>query len=269
MNKKRPFARKRFGRNFLKDMAIVDTIINSADISEKDHIIEIGPGRGVLTTSFLKTGVSVTAVEIDRDLSKELKEKYKDSENLSIITEDVLKCDWSELIQKGKINKIIANLPYNISTPLFFKFVEYRKSFHSITIMVQKELAERIVHTGEGKKLKDYGILSVISKNIFEVKRVCDVPASSFVPQPKVESAVIQLLPLKKEIQNEDRFFRFVRNAFNFRRKRLLTQLRNSEPTIFGKLSDRDLEYLKNLRPENLSPGQYLRLFEEGKIESD
>ncbi|MBU3916561.1 ribosomal RNA small subunit methyltransferase A [bacterium] len=268
MKKQRPFARKRFGQHFLTDMTVVNTIIDSADISEKDHIIEIGPGRGVLTESFLKTSVSVTAIEIDRDLSKELEEKYCENKNLRVITEDILVCDWSELIQKNKNNKIVANLPYNISTPLFFKFVEYRRFFHSITIMVQKELADRIVHSGEGKRLKDYGILSVISRNIFNVKRVCDVPSSCFIPQPKVESAVIQLFPLEKDIRNEDKFFKFVRSAFNYRRKLLLTQLKNSEPLIYEKLSGNDLEYLRNLRPENLSPGQYLRLFEEGKIES-
>ncbi len=266
MTQKRPYSRKRFGQHFLRDLSVVDRMIFNADPSSLDHVIEIGPGKGVLTTSLLKTVSSLTVIEIDRDLSAELSVKFKQDQKLKIITGDVLKLIWTDLIDPEKNNKIIANLPYNISTPLFFKFVEYRQHFESITIMLQKEVAQRICHRGEGKKLKEYGILSVIASNVFDSEMICTVPPTSFTPAPKVESAIIQLKPQNIDIKKEKKYFVFVRKAFNNRRKVLLTHLRKNESQIYERLSKADLDYLKNLRPENLLPSQYLSLFEHGTV---
>lgn len=263
MKKRRPFARKRFGQHFLSDPIITFEIINSGNLSPEDHVIEIGPGRGVITEPILKSGAQLSAVEIDRDLAQLLKNRFSSLENFSLVEGDVLQMDWEELIRKDRPNKIIANLPYNISTPIFFQFVQYRKYFDSITIMIQKEVADRIAHKGLGKNLKEYGILSVIAGNTFKVVDVCDVPATSFNPPPKVESKVIRMVPLDQEIENEEAFFRFVRMAFNQRRKVITTFLKKQEPELYGKLSEETREKLHHLRPENILPHQYLELFRD------
>ncbi|MCP4757609.1 MAG: ribosomal RNA small subunit methyltransferase A [Proteobacteria bacterium] len=266
MKRKRPFSRKRFGQHFLNDSSVIEKIISSADPTPEDHVLEIGPGKGSMTASLLDSGAHLTAVEVDRDLVEELEGKFGDRSKFSLLQGDILKFDWSQLIQADRKNKIVSNLPYNISTPVFFKFVEYRRYFYSVTIMVQKELASRICHTGEGKKLKDYGILSVIAGNTFETEWICNVSSSSFVPRPKVDSTVIRLHPKNTGLPNEKEFFKFVRGAFNYRRKLLLTTLRKNESDLYGDLPPETLQYLTNLRPENLLPLQYLKLFEEHRL---
>lgn len=225
-------------------------------------MIEVGPGRGALTLPLLSLGVSLTTVELDWDLAASLKSRFETNNRFQIIEGDILKIDWSSIIHPQKKNKIVANLPYNISTPLFFKFVAQRHQLDSIVIMVQKELALRLIHTGKGTKLKDYGILSVIAGNTFTVRKVCDVPAACFNPQPKVDSTVVQLYPKQINIKAEEPFFDFVRQAFNNRRKLFVSFLKREHPARYQSLSTLEKEYLTGLRPENLSPDQYLRLFE-------
>ena len=263
---KKPFARKRFGQHFLNDRSIINQIIAGAGVSGQDHVIEVGPGRGALTKPLLSRGLSLTAVELDWDLAKDLKSRFEGNDRIQIVEADILKIDWCKIIHPEKTNKIVANLPYNISTPLFFKFVAHRHQLDSIVIMVQKELAERIYHTGEGSKLKDYGILSVVAGNTFTVQKVCDVPTSCFVPQPKVDSTVIKLLPKEVEINEEDRFFEFVRRAFNNRRKLFVSFLKREHSAMYESLPRIEQEYLARLRPENLLPGQFLRLFQGQSI---
>jgi 16S rRNA (adenine1518-N6/adenine1519-N6)-dimethyltransferase len=263
MKRKRPYSRKRFGQHFLTDTQILDKIIGSIKIADQDHILEIGPGRGDLTNRLLRLGVPVTGVEIDRDLVADLEDKYGNHDLFTLLTGDILKTDWADLIQSNADNQIVANLPYNISTPFFFKLIEHRNLFHSVTIMVQKELALRLCHPGTGKKLKDYGILSVIAAHTFNVKWIAEVSANSFRPRPKVNSAVIQLTPRPRFMEEEKVFFGFVRDAFNARRKIFLTHLRKNEPEIFNLLSDATVQALENLRPENLLPGQFLSLYQE------
>lgn len=262
----KPFARKRFGQNFLHDTHVISKIIESAEITSDDHIIEIGPGRGAMTQQMLPHVASLTAVEIDRDLAELLTDMFKDQENFHLITEDVLKVNWNEILEPGKKYKIIANLPYNISTPLFFKFVEYRQAFHSMTVMLQKEVADRIAHRGEGKQLKDYGILSVIAANTFNVRSVCHVPPGSFVPAPKVSSAVIQMKPLDTVIEQEKEFMGFVKKSFNQRRKIFLSWMKKNEPELYEGLSEETREKLANLRAENIKPQQFLSLFKDGRF---
>ncbi len=267
MKQSRPRARKRFGQNFLRDQSIIDEIIAAADPQEGDHVIEIGPGRGVLTSAILSQELALTAIEIDRDLSRDLREKHRHNPDFQLIEADVLKTDWNSLVKKDCRNKLIANLPYNISTPLFFRMVEHRAGFQSFTIMIQKEVALRISHPGRNKNLKDYGILSVIAQSVFDTKLVRDVPASCFVPEPKVNSAVIQLIPKAAELPEEQVFFEFVKRAFNQRRKLLLSFLKKNEQTLYGKLSSDTINCLKNLRAENLSAFDYHQLFYEHQID--
>jgi 16S rRNA (adenine1518-N6/adenine1519-N6)-dimethyltransferase len=260
--KKQPFARKRFGQHFLNDRSIIDQIVTGAGVSAEDHVIEVGPGRGALTRPLLAQGALLTAVELDWDLVEGLKSKFEGQDRIQIVEGDILKIDWSTIIHSQKKSKIVANLPYNISTPIFFKFVTHRHQLGSIVIMVQKELAQRLYHTGEGSKLKDYGILSVVAANTFTVQKVCDVPASCFSPQPKVDSMVIRLLPKRVDIKEEGRFFEFVRRAFNNRRKLFVSFLKREHSALYEALPLPEREYLTGLRPENLLPEQYLRLFQ-------
>ncbi len=266
MSKKRPYARKRFGQHFLCDQSVIEKTIAAADIKPGDHIIEIGPGRGALTGELLVKGADITVVEIDRDLAGDLKKRFQHQGNFRLITQDILKSDWHGIIQEGRCNKVVANLPYNISTPLFFQLVEQRRQIHSMTIMVQKEVAERIGHQGDGKKLKDYGVLSVIAGSVFTTSMLFKVPPGAFNPKPKVDSAVIQLKPLVNTLENEKAFFDFVRRAFNLRRKLLINHLKNNESQVYQSLTDEDQQALQNLRPENLSPQQYQNLFYLGRL---
>ena len=263
MKRKRPYSRKRFGQHYLKNPKVLDKIISSINYSKDDHILEIGPGKGALTQRLLKLGVPVTGIEIDRDLVEELKIKFKNSQDFRLVEGDILKTDWSQLIQMGRKNCIVANLPYNISTPFFFKLVEQRSAFHTITIMVQKELALRFCHNGTGKNLKDYGILSVIAAHTFDVTWISEVSATSFIPRPKVDSAIIQLVPRPWFIDHEKAFFDFVRRAFNARRKIFLTHLRKNEPELYTVLTEDTIQLLNKLRPENILPTQFLSLYQK------
>lgn len=259
--RKPPYARKRFGQHFLTDPSIITQIIAGARIAPEDHIIEIGPGRGALTRPLVERGASLTIVELDRDLVAGLKSEFEGNRQVKVVEGDILKTDWNELINPDKRNKIVANLPYNISSPIFFKLVAYRQNLDSVVIMVQKELAERLQHTGDGKKLKDYGILSVVAGNTFTVNKICDVPASCFSPAPKVNSTVIRLIPKKVALEGEDDFFAFVRQAFNNRRKLFTSFLLREHASLYEALPTKDQDFLKGLRPENLLPEQYFRLF--------
>ena len=260
MKKNKPFARKRFGQNFLICDYVIDEILQAANLSPADSIIEIGPGRGALTQSILKTANSLTAIEIDRDLSSALRIQFFGHKNFNLVEADVLKLDWSEILNIETNYKLIANLPYNISTPLFFKIISHRHLFSMITIMVQKEVAVRLMHDGKGKSLKDYGILSVIAGTLFDIDLVCDVPPSCFNPEPKVSSAVIQLIPKKTTIPEETVFFTLVKKMFNQRRKKLLSSLKKTQPELLEKLSSTTLNKIENIRPENLSPADYLKI---------
>ena len=260
MKKNKPFARKRFGQNFLICDYVIDEILHAAHLKPADHIIEIGPGRGALTQAILKSDISLTAIEIDRDLTSDLKIRFLGLVHFNLVEGDILKMDWSEIMEVHRSYKLIANLPYNISTPLFFKIISSRQQFSSITIMVQKEVAIRLMHNGSGKNLKNYGILSVIADTLFEINLICDVPATCFNPAPKVASAGIQLIPKKITIPEETAFFTLVKKMFNHRRKLLLSSLRKNQPEILKKLSLSTMKKLENIRPENLSPTDLLEI---------
>jgi len=261
-NARPPFARKRFGQHFLTEPLVVEQIMAAADVQPQDHIIEIGPGRGALTLPLAETGAELTVVELDRDLAEMLRHRFSGNGAVRVVTGDILKTDWTDLVRPGKRNKVVANLPYNISTPIFFLMTANRHLLDSAVLMVQKELALRLQHDGTGRKLGDYGILSVVAGNCFAVGTVCQVAPGSFAPPPKVNSTVIRLVPKNMSLAEEAPFFGFVRKAFNNRRKLFVSFLKREYREIYGALSEREQQHLGGIRPENLLPGQYLNLFQ-------
>jgi len=223
MNNPRP--RKRFGQNFLHDQHVLDRIVAAAELEETERILEIGPGPGALTTRLLATGLPVLAVEIDRDLAKVLQERHE--ANLEVKVGDVLRFDWTELLQRPPY-KLIANLPYNISSQILFKVLEHRHSFSRLVLMFQKEVGERLV-AAEG--CRNYGILSVLMQTWFHVERVIKVPPGAFFPPPKVDSVVLRMEPLSRprvELQDEILYRKLVKSAFAQRRKTLRNSLLGS-----------------------------------------
>ena len=224
---------KNLGQNFLTDKNIIDRIIESAEIGPDDLVIEIGPGIGVITREAAETARKVIAVEIDKNLIPILKETLSDVDNVEIVNQDILKTDVSQLIASlgDSISgvKIIGNLPYYITTPIIMKLLEDGVKANSITVMMQKEVADRI-KAFPGSKA--YGALSVAVQYYCTVEAVVNVPKEVFVPQPKVDSTVLRLnireeAPVK--LLNREIFFRCVKAGFGQRRKTLLNSLMGIE----------------------------------------
>lgn len=265
VNPRPPRAKKQFGQHFLCDAHVLGMILQAAKVGEGDRILEIGPGLGVLTEEILKEKALLTAMEIDQDLIQVLKVKFGLQESFSLIEGDALALDWERELKDSAPLKIVANLPYNISSPLFFKMVEHKGLFRSMTLMLQREVALRLLDRGEGKHKKDYGTLSVISALHFESRLICEVPPESFDPPPKVDSAVIHLVPKEAKIHDEEGFLRFLKLLFSNRRKQLATTLKKQVPELHARLSEAELQALGEKRPENLSPEELLALYQGEK----
>ena len=218
---------KSLGQNFLVDDSVLEDIIEGAEISPEDHVIEIGPGVGTLTAELLKKAKRVTALELDSSLIPILSEELKDRDNFTLINKDALKVDFKELTNEGEKVKVVANLPYYVTTPIIAKLLNEGVNFESLTIMIQKEVAERI-NASPGNK--DYGALSLLVQYYCDTKIVRRVSPASFIPRPKVDSIVIKLIKLPKprvEVKDENTFFKVIRDSFNMRRKTLSNALKN------------------------------------------
>lgn len=223
---------KKFGQNFLIDTHVLDKIIRAAEITGKDLVLEIGPGIGTMTQYLAGAARQVIAVEIDRNLMPILSDTLKGYDNVRIINEDILKLDIRKLVMEengGCPVKVVANLPYYITTPIIMGLFENHVPVESITVMVQKEVADRM-QTGPGNK--DYGALSLAVQYYAKPYIVANVPPNCFMPRPKVGSAVIRLTrhetpPVKAE--NEKLLFDIIRASFNQRRKTLVNGLKNSD----------------------------------------
>lgn len=223
---------KKFGQNFLIDTHVLDKIIRAAEISKEDMVLEIGPGIGTMTQYLAEAAQQVAAVEIDRNLMPILSETLKGYDNVSVINEDVLKLDISKLAERengGRPVKVVANLPYYITTPIIMGIFENHVPVESITVMVQKEVADRM-QTGPGSK--DYGALSLAVQYYAKPYIVANVPPNCFMPRPKVGSAVIRLTRYDTppvHVQDERLMFDIIRASFNQRRKTLVNGLNNSD----------------------------------------
>lgn len=222
---------KKFGQNFLIDEHVLDKIIRAAEITKDDYVLEIGPGIGTMTQYLACAAREVTAVEIDRALIPILEDTLKEYDNVSIINEDILKVDIAALAKEkngGRPIKVVANLPYYITTPIIMGLFESHVPLESITVMVQKEVADRM-QVGPGTK--DYGALSLAVQYYAEPYIVANVPPNCFMPRPAVGSAVIRLTRHQKppvEVMDEKLMFRLIRVSFNQRRKTLANGLKNS-----------------------------------------
>lgn len=222
---------KKFGQNFLIDTHVLDKIIASAEITKDDMVLEIGPGIGTMTQYLANAARKVIAVEIDKNLIPILEDTLSDFDNVRVINEDVLKLDLRAIADEendGKPIKVVANLPYYITTPIIMGLFENHVPVESITVMVQKEVADRM-QTGPGNK--DYGALSLAVQYYAEPYIVANVPPNCFMPRPKVGSAVIRLTRHEKppvEVEDEGLMFDIIRASFNQRRKTLANGLSNS-----------------------------------------
>ena len=229
---------KRFGQNFLIDEHVLEKIIDSSGITKDDFILEIGPGIGTMTQYLAEAAREVAAVEIDKTLLPILDDTLKDWDNVTVINNDILKVDIRQLAlekNQGRPIKVVANLPYYITTPIIMGLFENQVPVDSITIMVQKEVADRM-QVGPGTK--DYGALSLAVQYYAKPKIVANVPPNCFMPRPKVGSAVIRLERYEKppvEVKNEKLMFRIIRASFNQRRKTLANGLKNAATLDFTK----------------------------------
>ena len=223
---------KSLGQNFLINENILDKIIESADISSDDVVLEIGTGIGTLTQRLCENAKKVIAVEIDKNLIPILNETLSDYDNITIINKDILKTDINEELKNLSVNqkiKVVANLPYYITTPIIMKVLEDNVNVDCMVLMLHKEVADRMNAT---PSTKDYGSLSIAVQYYCDTDIVCKVPKSSFIPEPNVDSLVLKLVVNEKrkvEINDEELFFKIVRGSFSKRRKTILNSLSNYE----------------------------------------
>ena len=258
---------KKFGQNFLIDTHVVDKIIRSAGLTKDDMVLEIGPGIGSLTQHLAENAGKVVAVEIDKNLIPILKETLADYDNITIINEDILKVDINALAEEyngGKPIKVVANLPYYITTPIIMGLFESHVPIESITVMVQKEVADRM-QVGPGTK--DYGALSLAVQYYAKPEIVANVPPNCFIPRPNVGSAVIRLTRFKEppvEVNDEALMFKLIRASFNQRRKTLVNGLTNSSELSFSKEKITDaiisLGWQATIRGESLTLEEFAKL---------
>jgi 16S rRNA (adenine1518-N6/adenine1519-N6)-dimethyltransferase len=257
--------KKRWGQHFLVDRNIINKVVRTAQIGEKDHVLEVGPGLGEMTLLLSRQARRVIAVEIDPKLVAILREKTASSSNIEIIGEDILKLDFKQLLQPdGPPIKVVANLPYQISTPLLFRFIESREIFSTLTLMLQREVAERLVASPGGKA---YGPLSVSVQVVSDLSIRFFIKPTAFYPPPKVESAVVQLVWRERplvDLSEEVWLHRVVRACFGYRRKTLINALKHSDLPL-PPFPEERLERIgidPRRRPESLTIQEFIRLAE-------
>ncbi len=218
-----PFARKSLGQNFLADRNVVRAIVDGLGIGDQERVVEIGPGRGALTSELLARGAEVTAIEIDRDLVPELIRQFGDQPSFRVVEADALTVDFHELADVPV--KLVANLPYYISTPILRRLAIQRECFSSLVLMLQKEVVDRMTAL-PGKS--DRGFLTVVVEAAFEAEQLFDVPPDAFRPVPKVTSSVVRLTPKGPSDFDEDHFERITSAGFRQKRKTLLNNLKHA-----------------------------------------
>ena len=272
LKKKTVYAKKSFGQNFLVDPNYIAKIISALDPQKNETIIEIGAGRGALTKHLIDSGAKIIAIELDRDLIPVLEDEFGHNENFEIIENDALQIDFSRfsLSESGSKPKLVANLPYYISTAILQRLIEYRETFAEMILMFQREVVQRI--TAEPGN-KERGFLTVFVEAFINAEKLFDVPPNAFRPAPKVESSVVRLTAKNKgsgETINADFFREIISCGFRQKRKTLLNNLKNAPEIVYKNSEKKDYlaEILKetkidpNRRAEDLTLDEWLRLTE-------
>ncbi len=255
--------KKSLGQNFLIDKNFVDKIIDAADI-ENQNVLEIGPGIGTITYEMAKLAKKVVAIEIDQSLIPILDENLEEFDNAKVINQDILKTDLKKIVDEefnGESFKVVSNLPYYITTPIIEMLITTGLPCDDMTIMVQKEVAERMI---ADEKSKDYSSLSVFIKFYTEAKLITNLPKSVFMPQPKIDSTILNLkLRIYDENVNQDLLFKLVRAGFNKRRKTILNSMSDVIEKDKLKEAFAKVNLAENLRAENLSLDDFIKLSNE------
>lgn len=265
---KKPFAKKSFGQNFLVDENYIDKIISALELQENEAVIEIGAGRGALTEKLVESGTNVVAIELEKDMIEVLRERFSQNSNFYLIEADALKIDFAELQKTHFPNqkiKLVANLPYYISTAILQKLIEQREVFSEFVLMFQREVVERITaEIGNSER----GFLTVLVENYLETEKLFDVPPTAFRPIPKVWSAVVSLKPLENsEIKDEKLFREIVSSAFLQKRKTILNNLKNFQANAKFDLQNilENAEIEPQRRAETLTIDEWKSLYTEIK----
>ena len=260
-----PKAKRSFGQNFLVDQSFVAKIVKAATLDTSSTVVEIGPGRGALTKELLRHAGKVVAIELDRDLASLLREQFAERTNFQLIEQDALEVDFNEIASRnGSPVKLVANLPYNISTAVLSRLVDARHSFDAMVLMLQREVVERITAK---PGTSDRGFLTVMVEAFMKVERLFDVPPTAFLPVPKVWSSVARLSPKDTTNFDSDRklFTKLVSSAFRQKRKTLQNNLKHAtEPNISDTSSLlTNAEIDPSRRAETLSIDEWQSLFSE------
>jgi 16S rRNA (adenine1518-N6/adenine1519-N6)-dimethyltransferase len=259
------FPKKRLGQHFLVDRNILNKVIRTAEVGKEDGVIEVGPGLGEMTLALARLAKRVIAVEIDPRLVEILKKKLADCPNVEVVQSDILKVDFRSFSkEEGHPVKVVANLPYQISTPLLFRFIEAKEVFSTLTLMLQREVAERMVASPGGK---EYGRLSVLLQMFLDLSVRFFIPPSAFFPSPRVGSAVVHMVWKEKPMvdkQDEEWFIKVVKASFGYRRKTLANALKHSELPLPESIESRmeKTEIDPRRRPETLTIEEFVRLAE-------
>ena len=265
---------KKFGQNFLIDPHVLDKIIRAAEVTKDDFVLEIGPGIGTMTQYLAEAAREVLAVEIDRTLLPILQDTLSPYDNVSVLNEDILKVDIAEIAREkngGEPIKVVANLPYYITTPILMGLLESGAPVSSITVMVQKEVADRMA---AGPGTKDYGALSLAVQFYAETYLAANVPPNCFMPRPNVGSAVIRLTRRKEppvQVHSQELLFKLIRASFNQRRKTLVNGLNNYAGLSYTKEQIqevlKEMSLSETVRGETLTLAQFAELADrlEGK----
>lgn len=251
-------AKKSLGQNFLHDTSVIERIVGALGIDDKDTVIEIGPGTGALTEELVKTGAKIVAVEFDRELIPLLEHQFRYDENFRLVKADALIVNFAEIGDKPTDVKLVANLPYNISTPMLQRLIEQRHIFSTLVLMFQREVVERIVAK---PATKSRGFLSVIAQTAFEIEYLFDVAPGSFRPVPKVWSSVIRLTPKAAFVGDEDLFRNVVSRSFAQKRKTILNNLKGSYLDATDILDAANID--GGRRAETLTPDEWQTLTAE------
>ena len=260
---KKPFAKRSLGQNYLVDSNFINRITAALDLKGADTVIEIGPGRGAITEMLVESGARVIAIELDRELVPMLRERFSASENFTVVEADATKVDFEELIsviphsavRTPHSAKLVANLPYYISTPILQHLSTQRHLFESLVLMFQKEVVDRITaKPGDS----DRGFLTVLVEAAFEVEKLFDVPPNAFRPVPKVTSSVARFVPKPLVIDDEDAFRDLISTAFEQKRKTILNNLKSDYPDAKDDLERAAIDHQR--RAETLTLDEWLSL---------